>query len=341
MKACLQKKKDLLDAASSSDILIRIAATRSLGKCHNEEAKIALQKMIDDNRRSERRGKGSSFRSRGDEMILSDELFDKFIKIIYKKTGIYYDYNKKYYVQKRLEKRAEILELDSLSEYYIMLKYAEDSSEFDQLINDLTVNETYFFRDFPQLRNFAEDILPLFEREYENRCKIKIWCAACSTGEEAYTLSIILQEMLDKYEQWEVQIIASDINTEVLQYARIGLYDNRSVKDVPPEYLDKYFSRRNDKHLINLSVRKPITFRKINLMDDNEVANITGCDFIFCRNCLIYFDDESRKKVLSNFYNSLNPGGFIFLGHSESVGRISSAYKVQRIGDTIVYSKPR
>ena len=100
-------------------------------------------------------------------------------------------------------------------------------------------------------------------------------------------------------------------------------------------------TRRNDKHLINLSVRKPITFRKINLMDDNEVANITGCDFIFCRNCLIYFDDESRKKVLSNFYNSLNPGGFIFLGHSESVGRISSAYKVQRIGDTIVYSKPR
>jgi chemotaxis protein methyltransferase CheR len=274
-------------------------------------------------------------------MILSDELFYKFNKLIYRKTGINYEYNKKYFVQKRIEKRAEILEMDSLSEYYIMLKFADDPKEFDQLVNDLTVNETYFFRDYPQLRNFAEDILPLFEKENESTKKIKIWCAACSTGEEPYTLSIILQEMLDKYEKWEVQILASDINTEVLQHARIGLYENRSVKDVPPEYLDKYFTRRNDKHLINLNVRKPITFKRINLMDKNAMSNIVGCDFIFCRNCLIYFDDESRKDVLSSFYNSLNPGGFIFLGHSESVGRISSAYKVQRIGDTIVYSRPK
>lgn len=274
-------------------------------------------------------------------MILTDELFDKFTKLIYKKTGIHYEYNKKYYVQKRIEKRAEILEMESLSEYFIMLKFAEDPSEFDQLINDLTVNETYFFRDFPQLSNFAEDVLPIFERENESSKKIKIWCAACSTGEEPYTLSIILQEMLENYEKWEIQIIASDINTEVLQYAKIGLYESRTVKDVPPEYLEKYFTRRHDKYLINLNVRKPVTFKRINLMDENEMSNINGCDFIFCRNCLIYFNDESRKSVLYSFYKSLNPGGFIFLGHSESVGRISSAYKVQRIGDTIVYSRPK
>lgn len=274
-------------------------------------------------------------------MILTDELFDKFTKLIYKKTGIHYEYNKKYFVQKRIEKRAEILEMESLNEYFIMLKFAEDSSEFDQLINDLTVNETYFFRDFPQLRNFAEDVLPIFESENESRKKIKIWCAACSTGEEPYTLSIILQEMLENHEKWEIQIIASDINTEVLQYAKIGLYESRTVKDVPPEYLEKYFTRRHDKYLINLNVRKPVTFKRINLMDENEMSNINGCDFIFCRNCLIYFNDESRRSVLYSFYKSLNPGGFIFLGHSESVGRISSAYKVQRIGDTIVYSRPK
>ncbi|MCR4434454.1 MAG: protein-glutamate O-methyltransferase CheR [Clostridiales bacterium] len=274
-------------------------------------------------------------------MVLTDELFDKFTKLIYKKTGIYYEYNKKYYVQKRLEKRAELLEMESLNEYFIMLKFAEDSTEFDRLINDLTVNETYFFRDFPQLRNFAEDVLPIFERENESRKKIKIWCAACSTGEEPYTLSIILQEMLENYEKWEIQILASDINTEVLQYAKIGLYESRTLKDVPPEYLEKYFTRRHDKYLINLNVRKPVTFKRINLMDENEMGSINGCDFIFCRNCLIYFNDESRRSVLSSFYKSLNPGGFIFLGHSESVGRISSAYRVQRIGDTIVYSRPK
>ncbi|HHV51030.1 MAG TPA: protein-glutamate O-methyltransferase CheR [Candidatus Avimonas sp.] len=274
-------------------------------------------------------------------MILTDELFEKFTKLIYKKTGIFYELNKKYYVAKRLEKRAEILNLDDLNDYYTMLKFSEDSSEFDQLINDLTVNETYFFRDFPQLRNFAEDVLPVFVRENRNRKKIKIWSAACSTGEEPYTLSIILLEMLDKPEEWEIEILATDINTDVLESAKIGVYENRSVRDVPPEYLEKYFTKRNDKYIINFNVRKPVSFKRLNLMDENEMNNINGCDFIFCRNCLIYFDDESRKSVLSSFYDSLKPGGFIFLGHSESVGRISSAFKGQRIGDSIVYSRPR
>jgi len=274
-------------------------------------------------------------------MMLSDELFDKFIKLIYNRTGLFYENGKKYYVQKRLEKRAELLEMETLKDYFMMLKFSDDNTEFANLINDLTVNETYFFRDFPQLSNFAEEILPRFEKETQNRKKIKVWCAACSTGEEPYTLSIILQEMLEKFEQWEIQIIASDINTEVLQSARIGLYESRSVKDVPNEYLEKYFTKRNDKYLINLNVRKSVSFKQINLMDEAEMSSINGCDFIFCRNCLIYFDEESRKNVVSSFYESLNPGGFVFLGHSESVGSVSSAFRVHRIGDTIVYSKPR
>jgi chemotaxis protein methyltransferase CheR len=272
---------------------------------------------------------------------LSDDLFDKFVKLIYKKAGLHYEYIKKYFVQKRIEKRAELLGMESLNDYFMLLKFSDGTSEFDNLINDLTVNETYFFRDFPQLRNFAEDVLPEALKAKENRKKIKIWCAACSSGEEPYTLSIILLEMLEKPEEWEIQILASDINTEVLQSAKIGLYESRSVKDVPPEYLEKYFIKRLDKYLISSKVRKPITFKQINLMDECEFSNINNCDFIFCRNCLIYFDDVSRKSVLSNFYESLIPGGFVFLGHSESVGRISSAYKVQKIGDTIAYSRPK
>ena len=177
-------------------------------------------------------------------MILTDELYDKFIKLIYKKTGMYYEYNKKYYVQKRVERRAEFLEMDDLNDYYMMLKFTDDESEFDKLINELTVNETYFFRDFPQLRNFAEDVLPICAREKGARKKIRIWSAACSTGEEPYTLSIILQEMLEDPEEWEIEIIASDINTEVLKSAKIGVYESRAVKDVPPEYLEKYFTKK-------------------------------------------------------------------------------------------------
>lgn len=274
-------------------------------------------------------------------MALSDELFNKFVRLINRKTGLYYERNKKYYVEKRIEKRAESLGLNDLNEYYIMLKFSDDQLEFDKLINDLTINETYFFRDFPQLRNFAEDVLPIFIKKKGDAKKIKVWSAACSTGEEPYTLSIILHEMLENPKEWDIQILASDINTEVLRAAQIGLYESRSVRDVPPEYLERYFSKVNDKYLINADVRKPVIFKRINLMDDEEMGAINSCDFIFCRNCLIYFDDDSRRKVLASFYKSLNPGGFIFLGHSESVGRISSAYKVQRIGNTIVYSKPR
>jgi len=273
-------------------------------------------------------------------MILSDDIYDKFVKMIYSKTGLHYEYNKKYYVQKRIEKRVELMEMDTVNEYLMFLKFSDDSSEFYRLINDLTVNETYFFRDFNQLRNFAEEVLPVVIKEKQENKKIKIWCAACSTGEEPYTLAIILQEMLERPEQWDIQILASDINTEVLKSAKIGIYESRAIKDVPPEYLERYFTKRNDKYLINPKARKSVTFKRINLMDEVERSNINGCDFIFCRNCLIYFDDVSRKDVLSSFYESLNPGGFVFLGHSESVGRISTAYNVQRLGDTIVYSRP-
>jgi chemotaxis protein methyltransferase CheR len=276
-------------------------------------------------------------------MTLSDELYGKFARLIYQRTGLHYEPAKKYYVEKRLARQVERLGLDSFNAYYMLLKFSDSASEFERLINDLTVNETYFFRDFPQLRTFAEDVLQQVVREKRKRNdnRLKIWSAACSTGEEPYTLAIILQEMLDDPERWDLSIIASDINTDVLQSARIGLYDRRAVRDVPVEYFEKYFTDSDGKFLIRKEIRNRIQFRKINLMDSKALGKITGCDFIFCRNVLIYFDDLSRKKVLDDFYHSLNPGGYLFLGHSESVGRISSAYTSERIGDTIVYSRPK
>lgn len=303
--------------------------------------RLTLQTTVQVHLEKERKIRPRGYDDKGDQMILSDELYDKFVKLIYKKIGLSYEYSKKYYVQKRLERRAQLFEMETLNEYYTMIKFSSDSSEFYNLINDLTVNETYFFRDFPQLRNFAEDVLPIFEKERQVEKRVKIWCAACSTGEEAYTLSIILLEMLEKPEEWEIQILASDINTEVLQSAKMGLYESRAIRDVPPEYLEKYFTKRHDTYQINPSVRKLVSFKRINLMDKDAMGNINGCDFIFCRNCLIYFDEESRRSVVSSFYEALNPGGYVFLGHSESVGRISSDYILKRIGDTIIYSRPR
>lgn len=275
-------------------------------------------------------------------LTLDDTLYIKFTSLIYKKTGLYYEVQKKYFVEKRIEKRIMELSIDSYKEYYQLIKYSTDEKEFNQLINDLTVNETYFFRDFPQLQNFAEEVLPIYckKKKRKKDLKLRIWSAACSTGEEPYTLAIILLEMLDLTAEWDITIMATDINDEVLEKANIGLYDLRSVKEVPEEYMYKYFTVNNNKYHVNLKLKKYIKFKKLNLYNDQEISNIQGCDFIFCRNCLIYFDDVSRKKVVENMYHCLNKSGYIFLGHSESIGRITPIYDVKKIGDTLVYTKP-
>lgn len=275
-------------------------------------------------------------------MMLSDELYKKYVDVIYKKTGLFYEHNKKYYVEKRIEKRMADVGAEDYKEYYQIIKFSTDFREFENFINDLTVNETYFFRDYPQLLNFAEEVLPIIikKKQKAKDYSLKIWSAACSTGEEAYTIAIILLEMLDKPQLWNIEILASDINEEVLRKAQRGVYESRAVKDVPEVYLKKYFVPRGEYYCINLAAKKNVKFSRINLSDANEMRDIVGFDFIFCRNALIYFDDESRKKVVERFYHSLNPGGFVLLGHSESIGRISSAYRIQKIGNTILYSKP-
>lgn len=206
-------------------------------------------------------------------MILTNSLFTKFTELIYKKTGLYYGLNKRYYVEKRIENRVIELGLEDYKEYYQLIKFSEDEKEFYKLVNDLTINETYFFRDFPQLQNFAENVLPLIIREKEKRgdYNLNIWSAACSRGDEPYTLSIILNEMIDEPEKWHINIMATDINDEVIAYAKKGLYDRRSVKDVPPEYLEKYFQKRDDKYFVNSVIRKPLQFKRLNFFDLNEM----------------------------------------------------------------------
>ena len=268
-----------------------------------------------------------------------------FIKIrdfIYKQSGLFFEEKKIYFVKKRLAIRMDALGISTPKEYLWLLKYGDShGKELQQLINLLTTNETYFFREFDQLVVFAENCLQEIceMKEQNNDKRIKIWSAGCSSGEEPYTLSIILLEMLDRYHSWDVEILASDIDTEILQKAQAGVYTKRSIKDVPEEYLEKYFIRGGDNYKVKFTVKRPVKFRHLNLMDEKKMRLITGMDFIFCRNVLIYFDEVSRRSVVSNFYDSLNNGGYIFLGHSESMSRISTAFTLRRKNGFIVYQK--
>ena len=268
--------------------------------------------------------------------------FEDLSKIIYQKSGIKFERRKIYFLKRKIEKRIQELGLSDLREYIRFLKFRDkEGKEFQNLINLLTVNETYFFREFPTLEAFAEYCLPevVERKKNENNKMLRIWSAGCSTGEEPYTLAIILREMVEDIDDWDAQVIATDIDLNALAKAKKGEYGDRSVKYVPEEYYQKYFVYENGVHKVKDIIKKIVTFKHLNLMDKAKMVRMRNFDFVFCRNVLIYFDDLSRKQVVNFFYMALNKGGYIFLGHSESVGRITTAFKLKRMGKHIVYVK--
>lgn len=269
--------------------------------------------------------------------------FEVLTGFIYRKTGILLEPQKLYFLSTRVRKRINIINAESISEYIRILRFGDpDNKEFQNLVNLLTVNETYFFRDFPQLQVFAEQCLNgvlAAKKESKDRT-LKIWSAPCSSGEEPYTLAIILHAMVENIKDWDVKIIASDIDQNILAKARIGIYDPRRLRDLPPEYLKQFFKRlSDDTYKINDEIKRMVTFEHVNLSETSNIRDKTGFDFIFCRNLLIYFDEVSRKKLVDQFYIALNKGGFIFLGSSESISRISTAFRVKREGSHFVYYK--
>lgn len=268
--------------------------------------------------------------------------FEALRDLVYRRTGLMFEDRKLDFVQTRVARRAAAAGCVSARDYVLRLRFGEDETEFQQLVESLTTNETYFFRDYPQLACFANEALPLVadrKRAGGDRA-LHLWSAACSTGDEPYTLAIILRACLDDFARWQIRLLASDIDTTVLAAARRALYSRRAVQDVPSPYLQRFFLAEKGEYRVADPIRRMVTFAHLNLMDEAAMRQQRGFDFVFCRNVLIYFDDRSRRRALDSFHEALVPGGFLFLGHSESVGRISSDYESMTLGDTVVYRKP-
>jgi chemotaxis protein methyltransferase CheR len=275
-------------------------------------------------------------------MDLTSEEFEIISEIIYNRTGLRFDSIKNYFVSKRVKNRIEELKLKNAAEYIRYLKFSDHKNlEFQVFVNELTTNETYFFRDYPQLKSFAEHCLVdlASKKADEGNYEIKIWSAGCSSGEEPYTIAIILSEILGNTNDWKINILATDIDQNVLQKAKNGIYGNYRMNEIPEGYLDKYFQRDGDKNIISHSIKSLVRFEHLNLLDSKNMQKKRNYDFIFCRNVLIYFDDKSRKNVVDNFYQALNLGGYIFLGSSESLGRITSSFTLKRMGNYLIYIK--
>jgi chemotaxis protein methyltransferase CheR len=262
---------------------------------------------------------------------------------VYRKLGLYFEDSKVYFIQKRIEKRMETLAVASFADYGFLLRFGDkDGKEMQALANLITTNETYMFREFEQLQAFADHCLPMIlkSREAANDRTLRIWSAGCSSGEEPYTLAIILKEVMHDFRSWDIKIKATDIDQVRLEMARRAVYEERSVHEIPPEYFDRHITRLPAGFFaIKPETAKLVELEHLNLNDRLAMRNMRQFDFIFCRNVLIYFDDASRKAVVDHFYNALKPGGFIFLGHSESIGRISTAFKLLRVGQHLVYRK--
>lgn len=260
---------------------------------------------------------------------LSPELFSKFSRLIFQLSGIYMKDSKIVLLSNRLRKRMQVLNISSYEEYYNYLLTHKE--EYENFINVISTNETYFFRSESQIESFSNMILPLI---INRKGYARIWSAGCSTGEEPYSLAIVADNIgvLNK-----VDILATDINSEVIEKAKKGIYNLRRLKYVDQNTLKKYFTKIDEENYkISSSLSAKINFKIHNLIKDEYPKNL---DIIFCRNVMIYFNRDIQKEIVDKFYNSIDKGGFFFIGHAETLYVISDKFKYLKIGNSSVYYK--
>ena len=271
---------------------------------------------------------------------MTEDEFRRLAEFLYRRTGMVFTESKRYYVERRVWERMDATSTPSFSVYFAYLR-SEVRDEVEHLINAFTVNETYFYREDHQLACLTTDLLR--ERVATKRPgdPIRIWSAPCSTGEEPYSIAIWLLENWKDVDTFDIEIVGSDIDTRVLDAAAEGIFGKRALMKLSPELVARYFHELdNEQWQILDDLRQSVRFSRVNLIETKETRPQGRFDVIFCRNVLIYFDDESRRVAAENLYDNLLPGGFICLGHTESMSRISPLFEVCRYSEAIVYRRP-
>jgi len=275
-----------------------------------------------------------------DLVNLTGDEFRRLCEFLYRRTGMIFTEAKRYYVERRAHERILATEAGSFEDYFALLR-ADRRGEIEQFINAFTVNETYFYREDYQLACLTSDLLAARLRSKRGSGQIRIWSAPCSTGEEPFSIAMWLLENWPPVDEHDVELVGSDIDTTALAQAKEGIYGKRALMRLSPALVSKYFEVNGaDSWRIIAALRQSVQFTAANLVDREQTRMHGRFDVIFCRNVLIYFDDTSRRLAAENLYENLLPGGFICLGHSESMSRISPLFEVARFGDAIVYQRP-
>jgi chemotaxis protein methyltransferase CheR len=261
--------------------------------------------------------------------------------LIYDYCGIFFQEDNRYLVQRRLLPRLDALSLPSFGEYYRYLRYDPSrKGELEEVIERVTTNETYFFREMNQLSALAEEILPEIHDRRPRGRRMTIWSAGCATGEEAYTVAILILES-GLFGEWDVRVFGNDISRRVLAVARKGAYGRSSFRSTDERYLRRYFKQVEGKFQVRDEVKALTSFGHLNLLDEDMLSIVGDVDVILCRNVLIYFDLAARKRVVATFHRKLVRGGYLLLGHSESLLNLSTDYELVHLTRDMVYRRPQ
>lgn len=270
--------------------------------------------------------------------LLSEAELGQLCRVLYARTGMTFGEAKRYYIERRVAIRMARTQVASPAVY--LAKLAFDAGEMEALINAFTINETYFYREDGQIAALANDILPAVVSGRTPGSLVRIWSMPCSTGEEPYSIAIWLLENWPMVDAWNIEIVGSDIDTAAIEQARRGIYGERALQRLPADVRERYFlPETNLEREIIDDLKESVHFTAANLIDPLSVRAQGKFDVIFCRNLLIYFDDEARQSAARYLLESLNPGGFLCLGHTESMNRISDRFELVRFDNAIVYRR--
>ena len=272
---------------------------------------------------------------------MKHEEFISLRDLVYEKSGIYFSNNKAYLLENRLKNRLNELNLSTLEDYYSYLRYGEKAvEELFNLFDVVTTNETSFFRNPPQLEMLKSILRSEHLNVHKRSETLRVWSAGCSTGEEPYTVAIIILEEMEAQRQARpFAVLGTDISRKALLSAETAVFNSYAMRHVDAPIREKYFTKAKNGYAVNDSVKGWVKFDFMNLNDTQAYRRLGNTDIVFCRNVLIYFDEEMKKKVANRLHDVLKPGGYLFLGHSESLYPVTNALKPIALPGTIVYRK--
>jgi len=273
--------------------------------------------------------------------MFNEANFDKLSEFIYRKSGIFLEESKHFdKINKFVLERLADLGQDNFRKYFFKLRFEDtDGTEFQELMNAVTVNETYFFREYDQFEVLVNHVLPELHKSRPQNEPLRILSSPCSTGEEPYSIVLYLLEEANLIEERDVEIIGIDIDSNVIKKAQDGKFSERSVHAIPPVQLKSYFKKTGMSYNLIDDLVGAVDFKVVNIFDRSALRALGKFDVIFSRNMLIYFDDASKKEVAMNFYDMLKPNGYVFLGHAEYMSRIVSVFKAKKFENSLIYQK--